>query len=103
MRSGFLRKFWSATLLAFLVYLLVAVFFQWIGGAYTSELGEHADELGDRPARRLDALDQRSSGVRCGQLVMDMEAAYVCLDCPLSQYRRFTSSLLYFWPVTYAS
>ncbi len=51
----------------------------------------------------LDALDQGSTAVRCGELIVDMEAAYVCLDCHLSQYRRFTSSLLYFWPVTYAS
>ena len=44
----------------------------------------------------LDALDQGSTAVRCGELIVDMEAAYVCLDCHLSQYRRFTSSSLYF-------
>ena len=59
-------------------------------------LGEDAEELGDGAAGRLDALDQGSAAVRCGQLVVDVEAADVCLDCHFSRYRRFTRALLYF-------
>lgn len=39
-----IRKLRSITVLAFLIYFLIAVGFQTIGGAYSSELGEHADE-----------------------------------------------------------
>ncbi|MCW5981711.1 MAG: glycosyltransferase family 39 protein [Bryobacteraceae bacterium] len=40
-REGSSRK---AILLAFLLYFAVAVALQWVGGAYGSEFGEHADE-----------------------------------------------------------
>jgi hypothetical protein len=58
-------------------------------------LGEHADELGDGTAGRLNALDEGSASIRGGELVVDVEATYVCLyghflDPP------FTEGLLYF-------
>ena len=44
MKLGLLVRNYRITLLVFLLYFLIALGFQLIGGAYTSELGEHADE-----------------------------------------------------------
>src|SRR4051794_12200773 len=42
-------------------------------------LREHADELGDGTASRLNALDQGGASIRGGELVVDVEATDVCL------------------------
>src|SRR6201999_4456241 len=54
--------------------------------------GEHADELGDRTAGRLDGLDQRGALVGRRQLIVDLESAY----CRF--YRQLASRLWPGWP-----
>ena len=44
MTAGFQVSNVRNVLLVFVLYFAIAVAFQWRGGAYTSELGEHADE-----------------------------------------------------------
>src|SRR5262245_40688128 len=59
-------------------------------------LGENADELGDGTPGRLDALDQGGASIRRRELVVDVEAAYVCLYRHSSRLPPFTGALLYF-------
>jgi hypothetical protein len=74
-----------------------------VGAERCWRLGEDAEELGDGTAGGLDALDQGSAAVRCGELVVDVEAADFGLDCHLAALSAVTGTLLYFWPITYGS
>ena len=76
-----------------------------VGAKHGRGAGEHADELGDRAAGRLDALDQRSALFGRRQLVVDLESAdMLFLPSRASRFRlccgefRFTEPLrgLYF-------
>jgi hypothetical protein len=51
-----------------------------VGTQRRGGLGQDAEELRDGPTARLNALDQGSASVGSGELVMDVEAAYVGLD-----------------------